>query len=115
MHLKNEERWRNYVEKNKDPYGEACIKVAHRVMEILDEREDFDTHKIICQANDESSVGGITGFMAGCVASMVSECHVRGEEFRQKWNLDNQISDEGKKANEGKGTINPALMTINIP
>ena len=41
---------------------------------------------------------------------MVSKCHSRGEEFRKKWNLDNQIGDEGEKANEGKGVLNPALL-----
>jgi len=49
--------------------------------------------------------GGITGFMAGCVAGMVSQCHSRGEEFRKKWN-------ESYGAKDAKGTINPALVTI---
>jgi hypothetical protein len=33
--MKNQELWNSYVEKNNDPGG-ACIKVAKRVMELLD-------------------------------------------------------------------------------
>jgi hypothetical protein len=82
-------------------------------MEILDEQlGDFDTHKLISRADRESNAGGITGFMAGCVAQMISRCHSRGEEFRRKWNKDNQIHDEGEKANESGGVINPAILNI---
>ncbi len=114
MDLKDEKEWKEYVDKNKDPYSKCCVDVARRIMEILDKGEDFDTHKIICQADDEIKAGGITGFMAGCVAQMVSECHIRGEEFRKKWNTDNQRQDEGDKANKGKGVLNPALLNIKI-
>lgn len=113
MPISDTDKWQSWLDANKDPYGGACIQVARRVMELLDaEPGDFDTHKIICQADDESGAGGITGYMAGCVANMVSQCHSRGEEFRRKWNLDNQLGDEGEKANEGGGTLNPALLNI---
>ena len=78
----------------------------------MDEVDEFNPHDIICQADDETNTGGITGFMAWAVASIVSQCHSRGEEFRQKWNIDTQIQDEGEKANEGKGILNPALLNI---
>ena len=83
MELKDKEAWIAWEENNKDPYGKCCIDVARRVMEILDNGEDFDTHKIICQADKEINAGGITGFMAGCVASMVSTCHVRGKNLEK--------------------------------
>ena len=107
MAIVMQDDWNEYVEKNKDPYGKACVDVARKVMEILDNQERFDPHAIICQASDDIESGGITGFMAGCVASMVSECHSRGNEFRKAWN--GQYDDEGRN-----GVINPALMTINI-
>jgi len=113
MGIINEKEWNECVEVNKDPYGKGCVDVARQVMKILDDEPgDFDTHKIICRADDEVKAGGITGFMAGCVASMVGQCHSRGEEFRRKWNTDNQISNEGDKANEEGGTLNPALLHI---
>ena len=89
----NEEKWNAWVEKNTDPYGGACVKVARRVMELLDEDKtplhngyhpDIHTaHGLICKADDDTNAGGITGFMAGCVAQMVTECHERGDEFRK--------------------------------
>lgn len=112
MPIKDKKAWDKCQENNKDSYGGACVNVARRVMEILDEVDKFDPHDIICRANKETETGGITGFMAGAVASIVSECHSRGEEFRRKWNLDTQIQDEGEKANEDKGVLNPALLNI---
>lgn len=103
--IKDQKKWNNWVKKNKDPYGKACVDVARRVMEILDEDKDFDCHEIICQADKEVDAGGITGFMAGCVAEMISECHSRGKEFRKKWNKSYGVDNGG-------GVVNPAIMTI---
>lgn len=113
MPIVDQEAWQSWVDANKDAYGKCCVDVARRVMDILDkESGDFDCHKIICRADDEIEAGGITGFMAGCVAAMVSKVHSRGEEFRRKWNLDTQIHDEGEKANDSGGILNPALLNI---
>lgn len=116
MPIVNQAEWDKWVETNKnDGYGKACVDVARRVMEILDaEPGGFDTHKIVCRADDETNTGGITGFMAGCVAQMVSQCHSRGDEFRRKWNLDYQIQDEGEKANESGGVLNPAVLNVSV-
>jgi len=113
MKLKDPQAWQEWQDSNKDPYGNACIMVARRVMEILDDDKEFDCHTIISQADRETNAGGISGFMAGAVASMVSQCHERGEEFRKQWNKDLQIEDEGDKANEKEGAVlNPALLNI---
>lgn len=114
MPITNKEDWDKWESGNKDPYGKACVDVAREVMRLLDlpEYQHFDTHQIICKADENVEAGGITGFMAGCVAQMVSRCHSRGDEFRRKWNLDNQISHEGEKANEGGGVLNPAILNI---
>ena len=112
MPITKQEEWDNQVKVNKSSYGKACVDVAREVMRLLDETEDFDTHKIICQAAGNVKDGGITGFQAGCVAQIVSQCHSRGEEFRKKWNLDNQIQKEGEKANESGGILNLAILNI---
>ena len=113
MPITDEKGWNDCKNVNTDAYGGACVKVAKRLMEILDEEPgDFDVYEIVCRADKESGAGGITGFMAGCVANIVSKCHSRGEEFRKKWNKENQIGTEGDKANEGKGVLNPAVLTI---
>lgn len=113
MKLKNENYWNECVKKNKDPYGKCCVDVARRVMELLDEDKtplhngyhpDIHTaHGLICKADHDINAGGITGFMAGCVAEMVTKCHERGEEFRKSHN-----GDEYK----GDGVVNHALLTI---
>jgi len=115
MPITNQELWDSCVKNNDDPYGGCCVKVASQVMKILDDEPgEFDIYKIICRADDETKAGGITGFMAGAVASMVSQCHSRGEEFRQKWNIDHQIQDEGEKANKSGDVLNPALLNIKL-
>ena len=104
--IKNQEAWDRYVESNKnDPYGKACVDVAREVMIVLDEGKEFDCHTLICDADEKSSAGGITGFMAGCVAQMVTRCHSRGEEFQKKWNKDYGVEDS-------TGVVNPAILTI---
>ena len=105
MPIINQEKWDIYVSKNKDSYGKACVDTARRVMEILDEEKDFDTHEIIGRADKEVEAGGLTGFMAGAVAEMISICYSRGDEFKKKWNKD--WGDENNK-----GVINPAILTI---
>lgn len=111
MSISNMKGWEEYVTQNTDDYGKACVDVARRVMEILDglvgSLERYSPHKIICQADKDVKAGGITGYMAGAVAHMVSSCHSRGEEFRKIWNADHDY--------EGEGIVNPALLTINLP
>jgi hypothetical protein len=112
MIIKTED-WDKWVKNNCDPYGKCCIDVARKVMEILDsEPGDFDCHNLINRADDEIGAGGITGFMAGAVAQMVSNCHSRGKEFLSKWNKGIQIGNEGEKETEKGNALNPALLTI---
>ena len=117
--IADQKAWDSWVEKNKSAYGKACVDVARRVMAILDEeyskdakdvKDDFDCYDLICRADDDVKAGGITGFMAGCVASMVRRCHSRGEEFGVKWNLSYGVAP--KKASHG--TVNPAILTIKL-
>jgi hypothetical protein len=113
MPIVKEADWQSWVDNNKDPYGKCCVDVARKVMEILDaEPGEFDADKLVMRADKEIKAQGITGFMAGCVASMVSHCHSRGEEFRRTWNLETQIHHEGEKANESGGILNPACLNI---
>ena len=114
MPITNQEAWNGWVENNQDYYGGTCVSVARRVMEILDQEEKFEPYDVICRADDDIKAGGITGFMAGCVASMISQCHSQGEEFRRIWNGEIQIGNEGEEATKNKRTLNPALMTMQV-
>jgi hypothetical protein len=55
---------------------------------------------------------GITGFMYGCAVSTLAAHWIHGEELRRWHNLDTQIGDEGERANESGGTLNPALLSV---
>jgi len=114
MPITDSQKWNDYVSKNNDSYGGCCVNVAREVMRLLDEQPavDFDPATLITQADTNVKAGGITGFMAGAVAHMVSVCHSRGKEFQEKWNVKYQIGDEGKKATETGATLNPALMSF---
>jgi len=112
MNLDNNKEWQKVVETNQDGYGKACVDVAREVMNILSEDDtplhdgyypDMHTpHGIICLADQNINAGGITGFMAGCVAQMVAKFHNRGEEFRIIWNGETKTD----------GVVNPALFCI---
>lgn len=108
MPIIDQEGWDKCVANNDDPYGGCCVRVAREVMRILDEGKPFDPHEIISTADRNIRAGGITGFMAGAVANMVSHAHSRGQEFREKWNAHYGVSEE-KAAG---GTVNPAILTI---
>jgi hypothetical protein len=111
MNLRDAEAWKRYEEANDDEYGRCCVDVARRAMEILDNEKPFSPSNIISRASRELNAG-ISGFMAGAVAEMISRCHERGEEFRQLWNEENQISAEEERANDRGGVLNPALISI---
>lgn len=114
MPITKKKDWKEWVKINaKDPYSNCCVEVAGKVMELLDDDDhgEFNANDIVGEA-DRLLDAGITGFMSGCVAQMVSRCHSRGEEFRKKWNKETQIENEGDKANKGKGVLNPALLSI---
>jgi hypothetical protein len=115
MPITDQEAWDKWVEANDDPYGKCCVDVARRVMELLDEDpttlrngyhpDPHTAHGLICKADDDIKAGGITGFMAGCVAEMVFKCHSRGDEFRRSHNGDVETD----------GVVNHALVTISVP
>ena len=115
MPIINEEAWKVYQSNNTDAYGKACVDVARRVMELLDNHPenspDYDCHEFIIRADLDVGAGGITGFMAGCAAQMISERHSRGAEFRSKWNY--QLAGEtGNLVTQSGHTINPAIIMV---
>jgi hypothetical protein len=105
------EAWSAWIENNQDPYGGACVKVAEKVMEYLDDPDrKIDAYKMISEADKESKAGGITGFMAGAVAQMVATCHARGDEFRRDFNKEFGVEEEKAQG----GVVNPAILTIDV-
>jgi len=103
--------WEKCVKNNsEDDYGKCAVDVAREAMRLLDDgkHEKFDADDIITEA-DRNLDAGITGFMSGWIANVISHCHSRGEEFRKSWNK----HYAGDKYDENKkGVINPAILTI---
>lgn len=105
MPISDKKKWTLWVRANKAHYGKVCVDVARRVMELLDEQETFDTHAIIRQADRDVRAGGITLYMAACVAQMITQCHSRGREFQAKWNARYGVT-------RADGTVNPAILAL---
>lgn len=109
MSIVDRRAWGEFVELNTDPYGKACVDVAREAMMMLDNDEEFsrdiDTHRLIVKADERACAGGITGFMAGCVAHMITVCHDRGLEFQSAWNSHYGVTSD-------EGVVNPAILTI---
>lgn len=84
----DKEGLRRYLERNRDDYGGACVKVVINVMKYLDGFKgefnigyapDMTTpHGIISHCDDQ---GGLTGFMAGVVRNIVTRCYKDGWKF----------------------------------
>jgi hypothetical protein len=119
MKTKDENEWNAWVDANDDDrYGRCCVRYAEawanemeRRMESGEKLEDVAKQA----GHDANKDYGITGFMYGAAVEMLSQCWEHGEVLRQWSNLDLQINDEGEKANNGGGVLNPALMTIEVP
>lgn len=104
----NTELFNQYKEKNKDPYGNCAIICAEEVMRVMETEEIQFTNKtaerLITDAGKKTNAD-LTGFLAGCVAHIVTNVHSRGEEFRDNWNKGNGVEDS-------KGVANPAILKL---
>lgn len=106
-----EQDYKDWLDKNTDPYGRACFTYAERwaeMMKNLIEGSTDEPMKVIIdnayRLSNEADVEGITGYMYGCAVSILSRAWKYGEELR-KWH--------NKEYNyEGDGVVNPAIMTI---
>ena len=86
--------------------GVAGLTTAIKVAKNLPDKKILVLTKA---ADNETNTGSITGFMAGCVARMVSHCHSRGEEFRKAWNFD--IGKVTSQENSD-GVLTLAIITL---
>jgi len=111
--------WARGIENNQDPYGGAIYKFAEQWADEM-ERLIADGKSVADIAQDASSTVnrrpgfGITGFMYGAAVSILSPSWAHGDELRRWHNLDTQIGDEGERANESGGTLNPAILSVGI-
>lgn len=108
MPIIKQKDWIAWLDNNQDYYGKCIMEMSAEVMRLLDERDSFDADELITEVDNDFNEG-ITGFMAGAIATVVSHCHSRGEEFRKSWN-----AEIGKPTGQqdSKGVLNPAIMNI---
>lgn len=117
MKFRDEEAEKLYEEglaNNQDPYGNRCYTYAVDWAELMEKA--MDEGKTIAEVakatSHEADTDGITGFMYGMAVNILAHCWAHGEELRRWHNLDMQIGDEGEKANESGGVLNPAILNI---
>ena len=106
--------YKNWYDKNSNPYERRCFTYAECWAELMEDliTKDNLIRDIAKETSRIADTDGITGFMYGMAVSILSKCWIHGEELRIWHNLGTQINDEGKKANKGKGVLNPALLSI---
>ncbi len=115
MKLRDEARWQECVEANQDPYGGAVVKFAEKWADAMEAKlsDDVTVADIAKDACSEAGKEfGITGFMYGCAVNILAHVWEHGEELRKWHNLDTQLGDEGERANEEGGVLNPAVLSV---
>lgn len=114
--LADAEAWAVTVEKNKDPYGGACVKFAETWARLMEGAMSRGVRIADCAEKMSSladvEAGGITGFMYGCAVVILAMCWKHGEALRLWHNRTSQLGTEGDKANETGGVLNPALLSF---
>jgi len=114
MTLKDESAWLTTCEANTDPYGNCVIRYAELWARLLEARMSKGEvlQNIAKECSHLADTEGITGFMYGCAVGILSSVWIHGEELRKWHNISTQIVNEGEKANENGGVINPALLNL---
>ena len=107
----NFQEWR---EKNSDSYSSGVVRYVVRWAEMMEAEMANGTTVEACAKSTSSSADteGITGFMYGCAVGALAKFWAHGEALRRWHNVKTQIGDEGERANETGGTLNPALLRI---
>ena len=105
-----EQAYKDWYDLNSDRYSRACFTYAERWAEMLENEIDKtgDVRKAIIdnakRLSHEADTEGITGFMYGCAANILSQCWKYGEELR-KWH-------NKEYGYDGDGVVNPAILTL---
>lgn len=115
LSLRDKEGWLKTVEANTDPYGACAVRFAENWGRLMQARIEKG-ERLEDVADECCSVAngpeGITGFMYGCAVSVLSQVWEHGETLRRWHNLKTQLKDEGERANESGGVLNPALLSL---
>jgi len=108
--------WQKWKDNNSDGYGLGVLSFAARWANLMEAKmaEGHALADIAQQCEREADTEGITGFMYGAAVSTLASCWAHGEELRRWHNLDTQLGNEGEKANEDGGVLNPAIINMRV-
>ena len=114
MKLRDAEKWGTHKAANTDEYGSAVIRYAERWADMMEAAVDAGAklEDIAESTSREADTEGITGFMYGAAVWSLAEAWQHGEQLRRWHNLATEIGDEGKRANETGGVLNPAMLNL---
>lgn len=116
MEIADEAGWQKSKQINSDGYGGAVMAFSERWARLI-QLEMAKGRKLadVAEAtSSEADLEGITGFMYGFAVSLLASCWKYGDELRRWHNLKHQIGDEGQKANDSGGLLNPAILSIEV-
>ena len=106
-----EQKYKDWYNKNLDPYGHACFTFAERWAEMMEdaiENSEGTPLEVIVKKADElghkADTQGITGFMYGAAVKILSLSWEYGEFLRQWHNKEYNY--------DGDGVANPAIVTL---
>ncbi len=114
IELADEATWQKFKDKNQDGYGGGIVTYSERWARLMQvEMANGKNLEDVAEAtSSEADLEGITGFMYGCAVSTLAACWKHGDQLRRWHNLKTQIGQEGEKANEEGGVLNPALLRL---
>lgn len=101
--------YNDFVEKNsQDGYSRAVVDYAEYWAKLMQVELKNGKTVIDCADSTQKHLGymGITGFMYGCAVQTLAQFWEQGEELRKWHNKQYGVSEEQK------GTVNPAILTI---
>lgn len=107
-----EQAYAEYKAKNTDAYGGGVVSYGEDWANLMEARMANGERiaDIAKPTSHEADTDGITGFMYGCAVQALAHFWEHGEALRLWHNLDAQIKDEGVRANESGGVLNPAIL-----
>lgn len=114
IELADEAGWQKFKDNNQDGYGGAVVTYAERWARLmqLEMANGKNLEDVAEPTSSEADLEGITGFMYGCSVSTLAHCWKHGDRLRRWHNLKYQLGNEGEKANESGGVLNPALLSL---
>ncbi|OGY43761.1 MAG: hypothetical protein A3B89_02785 [Candidatus Buchananbacteria bacterium RIFCSPHIGHO2_02_FULL_40_13] len=114
MELADEAGWQKFKDMNTDGYGGAVVTYSERWARLMqvEMANGKNLEDVADAAYHEANLEGITGFMYECAVSTLAACWKHGDRLRRWHNLKTQIGNEGEKANESGGVLNPTLLSL---